>query len=177
MTGRWTVLVVLLILGSVTAVSSRPETSPEQTSGASSVEQANVLVDAPIRRLGGSRASVQAQLGPPSSVRTEDFANRHDPGQRDQIHTLTYQGLVIRLYNVVAFKKEMLLSVRMTQNYPALLPELIGQHERAIISSLGSPTILAGEVWEYQDAEGNDQMRIEFKDSVVVAVEWNYYVD
>lgn len=177
MTRRWTGLVVLLILGTIPAVSGRPETIPERKSGASSIEQVKALVEAPIQRLGRSRASMQAALGPPAAVRTEQVANPHEPSQMDQIHTLTYPGLVIRLYDVVAFKKEMLLSVRMTQNYPGLLPELMGQNERTIISALGPPTISGREVWEYKDDEGNDQVRVEFKDAVVVAVEWNYYVD
>jgi len=177
MTRRWTGLVVLLTFATVPADSGRPETTAERKSGASSVEQVKALVEAPIQRLGRSRASVQAALGSPSSVRIEQVANPHLPSQVDQIHTLTYPGLVIRLYDVVAFKKEMLLSVRMTQNYPGPLPDLIGQTERAIISSLGPPTISGGTVWEYHDDEGNDQVRVEFKDSVVVAVEWNYYVD
>lgn len=177
MTGRWTALVVLLILGMVPAISGGPAITPEQESGPSAVEQVKVLIKAPIRRLGQSRASVQATLGPPSSVWKEEVANPHDPRQTDQVHTLTYPGLVIRLYDVVVFKKEILLSVRMTQNHPGLLPDFIGQTETAINSSVGSPTISGGEVWEYHDEEGNNQVRIEFKDAVVVAVEWNFYLD
>lgn len=177
MTGRWICLVVLLILAMIPAVSGRPETTPGRQSDVSSVEQVNALIEAPIQRLGRSRASVQATLGPPSSVRTEQIANPHNPGQTDQIHTLTYPGLIFRLYDVVTLNKELLLSVRMTHNRPGLLPELIGQNEKAILSSLGSPTISGGEVWEYHDDEGNDQVRVEFRNSVVVAVEWNYYVD
>lgn len=161
----------------VPAVLAGPETSPGQESGALPTAQVKALIDAPIRRLGQSRASVQATLGPPSSVWKEEVANPHDPKQTDQVHTLTYPGLVLRLYDVVLFKKEILLSVRMTRNHPGLLPDLIGQNEKAIISSLGSPTISGGEVWEYHDEEGNNQVRIEFKDAVVVAVEWNFYLD
>jgi hypothetical protein len=177
MTGRRTALVVLLILGMAAAVSGRPETTPEQQSRPSAVEQVKVLVEAPIRGLGRSRDSIQAALGPPSSVRKEEVTNPHDPRQTDQVHTLTYPGLVIRIYDVVVFKKEILLSVRMTQNHSRLLPDLIGQNEKAIIASLGSPKTSGNEVWEYHDEEGNDQVRIEFKDAAVVAVEWNYYLD
>lgn len=60
---------------------------------------------------------MQAALGQPASVRMEQIANSHDPSQTDQIHTLTYPGFVIRLYDAVAFKKRKGTGLLLGANY------------------------------------------------------------
>ncbi len=142
----------------------------------------NELVNAPLKNLGENLASVQSKLGTPSALSTERLRNRHDPNQTDQIHTLTYKGLVVRIYDVPAFKKEMLLTVRLAENRPGLLPELIGQSEKAIKDKFGDPTGVEGAIYKYVpvynvDEPGEDVVKIQFNNSSVSSVEWNYYVD
>jgi hypothetical protein len=76
----------------------------------------------------------------------------------------------------------MLLSVRLTENCPGVLPELIGQSEKAIKAKFGDPRRVNGAVFEYMpvyniEEPGEDVIKIEFNNSVVSAVEWAYYVD
>jgi hypothetical protein len=149
----------------------------KQNTASLSVKYSSELVAAPIKKLGETRGSVEAKLGPPLAVTVERVPNAHTPTQIDEIQTLTYQGLLIRVYKVVELGKEMLLSVRMTQNHPKVLPDLIGRYRKDIVSSFGSPQNAKGEAWEYDDMERHDSVRIEFKGAVVGAVQWDYYVD
>jgi hypothetical protein len=140
------------------------------------------LVSAPLKNLGENLTSVQSKLGTPSALNTERLTNRHNPKQTDQIHTLTYKGLVVRIYDVPSFKKEMLLTVRLTENRPGLLPELIGQSEKTIKDTFGDPTSVDGAIFKYMpvynvDEPGEDVVKIQFNNSIVSFVEWNYYVD
>lgn len=177
---RWSALVVLLILGTAPVVSCTWQESRRQAS-ARYIDQVNALVNAPMKEFGKGRNAIQAKLGVPSSITTKQFANRHDPKQIDLIHTLSYRGLVIWIYDVVAFKKEMIASVRMTENRPGLLPELIGKNERAIKAMFGVPHRKTGTVFEYtpiyDDEPGDDVVMIEFRNSIVEAVEWDFYLD
>ena len=177
---HWTGILVLLILGTVLVVSCTREESRRRATS-SHIEQVNALVNAPMKQFGKGRSAIQAKLGAPSSATSRQYQNRHDPTQIDLIHTLSYQGLVIRIYDVVAFKKEMLGSVRMTRNRPGILPELIGKDERAIKAMFGVPHRKKGTLFEYNpvydDEPGEDVVVIEFRNSIVEAVEWDFYLD
>ncbi len=140
-------------------------------------EFSNQHVAAPMNELGESRDSVQTKLGLPLAVKVERIPNAHIPTQTDEIQTLIYQGVSIRIYKVVELGKEMLLSVRMTQNHPEALPDLIGRDRKDILSSFGVPVVVKSEVWKYEAGETKTSMQIEFEGAMVVAVQWDYYVD
>jgi hypothetical protein len=147
-------------------------------------DKVNALINMPIKHFGNSRSSVQAKLGAPSNVKTEPFTNWHNPEQIDYIHTLHYPGLDIMLYDVAAYQKEFLISVRMTKNYPDLFPTLIGKNKKNIESMLGPPHIRDVTVFKYfqqMDVEslidGEDEVKIEFQNSIVKAVQWYFYID
>ncbi len=170
----------LLILYILSVISCHRETPAERK--AAFIKHINELISAPMKNLGESPSSVQSKLGPPSIISTEQLTNRHNPKQIDQIHTLTYKGLVVRIYDVPSFKKEMLLTVRLTENRPGLLPELIGQDEKTIKEKFGDPTSVDGAIFKYipvynVDDPGEDIVKIQFNNSIVSSVGWFYYVD
>ena len=156
------------------------ETTSRQTEN--NIARINELVHAPIKQIGENNQSVQAILGTPSSSVTEQLTNRHDPKQKDQIHTLTYKSLIVRIYSAPSINKEMLLSVRLTENRPGVLPELIGQTMKSITERFGEPMSKDGNIFKYipvynVDEPGQDVVKIEFNNSLVSAIEWDYYVD
>ncbi|MCJ7547957.1 MAG: hypothetical protein MUP30_14265 [Deltaproteobacteria bacterium] len=175
-------LIILLLNVSIEKIKPQKKELPknEQMFG-SYIERLNTMVNAPMKEFGKGRTAIQAKLGAPSSVTTEQIINRHDPKQIDLIHTLSYRGLVIRIYDVVALGRELLASVRMTDNRPDILPELIGKNERDIRVMFGDPDIKKGTLFKYapiyHDEPGGDVVRIEFRNSVVVAVQWDFYLD
>lgn len=158
------------------------EKSTSRQSDEVNIERVNELVNTPIKQLGESTHSVQAILGTPSTSVVDQLANRHNPKQKDQIYTLTYKSLVVRIYDATSIKKEMLLSVRMTENQPGVLPELIGKTEKFIKDQFGEPQSKDINTFKYIpvyniDEPGEDVVKIEFKNSLVSAVEWDYYTD
>ena len=178
--GRRAVSISLLMFSILSVISCNRQTPAERN--ALYVKQVNDLVNSAIKRLGENRHSVQSILGAPSASSTEQIRNQHNPKQTDQIRTLTYRGLVVRIYDVPAFNKEMLLSVRMTENMPGVLPDLIGKSEKTINAKFGDPIRTKGTVFEYIpvyniDEPGEDIVKIEFSNSIVSAIEWFYYVD
>ncbi len=154
---------------------------PQGPLGTSFTENLRVLAGIPVQQFGRSTAAMTAKLGPPLSMRSKDVSNKHEPSQIDRIKTFNYKGLVVSIYDVVIYKKEILLSVRMTKNRPGVLPVLIGKDEKSIKTKYGNPDRVERHIHEYVLADyedtGIDRICIEFRNSSVVAVEWNYYVD
>jgi hypothetical protein len=143
------------------------------------VEEINAIAAAPRKILGNSRSSIREKIGPWSSIKIENVANRHAEGWIDNIYTLTYDGLVLSVYDVVAWKKEMLIAVSMTKNRPNLLPELIGKTEAAIIKRFGPPVRASQETIEYFTVgdEFNDVLKVKLRHKIVAEVEWVYSID
>jgi hypothetical protein len=142
--------------------------------------EVNVLIEAPRRALGNSRGSIQEKLGPWSSIKTEKIPNHHEETWIDNIYTITYDGLVLHVYDVVAWEKEMLTAVSMTKNCSKALPQFTGRTKDAITEKFGSPARATEEAMEYipvLDSEGEDVVRFKLRDRIVVAVEWMYYID
>jgi hypothetical protein len=142
-----------------------------------SPEAAN-LVMAPIRAMGQSRESIKEKLGPWISLETKTITNRHEVGQNDKTYTVKYDGLILTLYEVVKVKKEMLVSVRMTKNYPRILPELIGL-KRGVVETRFGASKPGGETYKYalQDGIGENSVICKFDGDTLVQVEWSYYLD
>ncbi len=144
-------------------------------------EDVRALVRAPLQKLGTCYKDISGVVGQPVSLSSEEIPNTHQPSQIDRITTIRYDGLVIRTYEVSVGGKEMLLSVRMTRNRPGILPLLIGASEKSIKATYGGPRYLKGNMFVYVlddvDDTGEDAVNIEFENSLVVAVEWNFYVD
>jgi hypothetical protein len=143
--------------------------------------QINALLKTTIEKLGNSRSSVTAAIGKPLSISSEFVANPKAPLQDDRIHTLTYDGITIWIYQAAANNKETLLSVRMTKNRKEFLPELIGKSKEYIIATFGQPTSFREGKFKYEsldeDESGLGILELEFKNSSVDAVDLTYYID
>ena len=141
----------------------------------------NELLKATIEKVGNSRSSVATQIGKPLSISTEFVANPNEPLQDDRIHTLTYDGIIIWIYQAAEHNKEKLLSVRMTKNRKEVLPELIGKSKEYVISKFGQPTSINEGKTRYDslddDESGLGVIELEFENSSVDAVELTYYLD
>jgi len=141
----------------------------------------NALLKATIDKLGNSRSSVTNMIGKPLSMSSEFVANPNAPLQDDRIHTLTYDGIIIWIYQTAANSKERLISVRMTKNRKEFLPELIGKSKEFIIATFGQPTSFGEDKFKYdsldEDESGLGILELEFKNSSVDAVDLTYYID
>jgi len=173
---------VLLLMVHIHVSDAADEVKPPLGTRESSIaENVRALISAPAQHLGKSAATIVAALGKPLSISSEDTPNKHQPSQIDRIKTITYEGLVISIYDVVAYEKEMLLSVRMTRNRPGILPALIGEDENAIKANYGNSEHVRGTIHDYVLTDGDDtasdMVSIDFNESKVVTVEWSYFVD
>ena len=121
------------------------------------------------------------RLGQPSDLSVADVANRHESGRTDKIHTMNYEGITIQVYEVVAHRKELLLSVGMRANHPGVLPEIVGKDEGAVRAMLGLPFQTRGQDWDYrgkyESEPGEDVLTVRFKKGRVENAEWNFYLD
>jgi len=82
------------------------------------------LVWAPVDNIGETREAIQKKLGLWISLETKEVENLYDSNQTDTVYILNYSGLILRIYE--AASRDILVVVTMTQNYPGILPELIG---------------------------------------------------
>jgi hypothetical protein len=150
----------------------------EQTAPESHIQEINSLAMAPRDNLGDSRESIKMKLGPWISLETKEAVNRHDPEQMDNYYFLNYNGLVIII--IEASAREMLLDVTMTQNYPGMLPELIGLNRETVESRFGPANQPEEKYLKYtavDDGYSQDTVSFIFEQDVVVSVEWSYYID
>jgi hypothetical protein len=150
----------------------------EQTTPESHVQEINSLAMAPREILGDSRESIKMKLGPWISLETKQAENRHDPEQMDNYYILNYNGLIIII--IEASAREMLLDIAMTQNYPGILPELIGLNRETIELRFGPANQPEGKYLKYtavDDGYSQDTVGFIFEQDVVVSVEWSYYID
>jgi hypothetical protein len=171
---------LLFVLSFVVISEERAQANQEEGT-AGYISPINALLKTTIDKVGNSRSSVAAKVGRPLAITTEFIADPDTPLQDDRIHTLTYDGIIIWIYQAAASKKEKLLSVRMTKNRKELLPELIGKSKEYILSVFGQPASLDENRIEYDslddDESGLGVIELEFKNSSLDAIELTYYID
>lgn len=176
-------LVIFILLFAMSLVANAEDhfQSIQEETAAKYTNTINALLKTTIDKLGNTRSSVTAKIGKPESISSEFIADPDEPLQDDIIHTLTYDGIIIWIYQSAVSNKEKLLSVRMTKNRKELLPELIGKTKEDIISIFGQPTSLRGEKFKFEslddDESGLGILELEFNNSSVDAVELTYYID
>jgi hypothetical protein len=151
----------------------------EQNSPALSHQEINSLLISPIKNIGQNCKSVKTKLGTWISLKTKTIANQHEVGQIDRLHTIKYDGLILTLYEVVKYKKEMLISVKMVKNYPGILPELIGMKKEDFKSRFGAAVHVEGNAYKYavQDEIGENSVSFKFENNILVGIDWSYYLD
>ena len=154
-----------------------PTAQEQQPSGA----RAEDYVLGPRNYLGHSRASIIAQLGPPTRQSFRRVQNLHDPQQTDFIHTLEYDGLQVTTYEVPAFGKEFLFSVDVSRDYPSITSGLsFGMTEAQLIEKAGLPSARQPSVLEYTPSgEESDKAVLEarFASGRLVRLTWSFFLD
>jgi len=172
-------LIHLFVLSSVVIAEEHVQAIQEGTA-IKSTGPINALLKTTSDKIGNSRSDVAAKIGKPLSISTEFIDNPNEPLQDDRIHTLTYDGIIIWMYQTATNNKERLLSLRMTKNIREKLPELIGKSKEYIISTFGQPSSITEGKFKYdsldEDKSGLGFMELEFKNSSVDAVELTYYI-
>jgi hypothetical protein len=143
-----------------------------------SFKNINDLLMVPIKSIGQSRKLIKSKLGPWVSLETKAIASEYVNGL-DKAYTIKYDGLILGIYEVAKSKKEMLIFVKMTKNYPQILPELIGLKKEMVESSVKQKMHLNGGVYRYSahDDIGENSIICKFKNDVLIEIEWSYYVD
>lgn len=175
---RARIILLMLCAGAVVSCAVTASVEPRRVTP----EERRQFVDLPRDHLGESRSAVRAVLGEPDWEILEPVANRHYPEHTDQLHTLYYPGLVIRILEATLSPGgDLLISVRMSENRTNVLPPLIGLTTREITSTYGLPSRTDGHAFEYanieEPQEGEDFVSIRFDKGAVAEVEWNFYVD
>jgi hypothetical protein len=172
---------ILIFVTTFAVIAEEHVQATQETSAGKYTSPADALLKATLDKFGNSRSSVVARIGKPLSMSSEFIAKADKPLQDDMVHTLTYDGIVIRIYHSAAINKEKLLSLRMTKNRKELFPELIGKSEKDVIAAFGQPTSIREGKIEYDTEEENESglgvIELEFKNSSVVAVELTFYID
>lgn len=151
----------------------------EEEKTKSVAERISLLMNAPIESIGQSRETIKAKLGPWRTLTVDNVPNRHDPNQVDSVYDIGYDGLMLKVYKVGGFQKEMLVIVRMTKNYPGILPQLIGLQQNAIELRYGPGVRTEDQKLEYtvEDDFGVNSVSFVLGDGKVAAVQWAYYTE
>ena len=172
-------LIHLFVLSSVVNAEEHVQAIQEGTA-IKSTGPINAFLKTTSDKVGNSRSEVTAKIGKPLTISTEFIDNPNEPLQDDRIHTLTYDGIIIWIYQTAANNKERLLSLRITKNIREKLPELIGKSKGYIISTFGQPSSITEGKIKYdsldEDKSGLGFIELEFKKSSVDAVELTYYI-
>lgn len=92
----------------------------QQAADGVSQQEADTPVEAFFRfgpvEMGRSRESVRRALGAADSTAASVVANRHDASVNDSVFTLHYGGLAVEIYRASYDGKELLTSLRITDN-------------------------------------------------------------
>lgn len=124
-------------------------------------------------------AALRDALGRPDSVRVEEVANRHAPGQTDSIFTLRYPGLVAEYYRVHG--RDLLMAVRVTESRHLAGERIrIGMEWSRARRVLGEPRREEGGTYSYVcgSCKGAEEpVFVEVREGRVTAIVFTYYVD
>jgi hypothetical protein len=144
---------------------------------------AKLLLLAPQKAVGVERAKIEARLGRPLSVGTDVLPRRDDQDAADQVITLDWQDVRIRLYEASSTHTVSLIGVTTTKDLPGLdTPVGIGSDRGTILRELGGPAYEDKDQIIYAlrqdgDEQPNDTMRFVFKDDRVAGIDWTFRME
>jgi len=129
--------------------------------------------------LGKRRAEIVGHLGNPEKSTVRRVRNLHDPGKTDQIFTLNYPGLMVKIYRVSEDGREMITDVVVTGTQYRLKEGLsVGSPLTLVQKRLGSATTRKSGYVEYQSEDSApSQVRFYHKEGKITKVAWGFYVD
>lgn len=126
-----------------------------------------------------TRAEILEHYGPPNRTEVKLVRNIHYPTFLDRIHTLYYDGLVIKTYEAVLPGQEFVIAIFLSGNkYPLVGGLSIGMTGAHIIRTLGRPTIATDSLLIYDEMHtGEGRVCFKMDGDVVRNILWEYYFD
>jgi hypothetical protein len=131
--------------------------------------------------IGRNIEDIKSTLGKPLSEVVENINNLHDQEQIDQIHTLKYTGLEIKVHHVNYIEPyDLIIEVTIDDDsfYPMKYGLKIGSSKQDVMSLLGKPLKANGDVM-YQIEEGDTYPTVtfHFDNGILKKVKWEWYPD
>ncbi len=170
----------LLVLGGCARVDSRnPAVRPM---GAASVELQTVL-DVMLRPATQTAAAdLLASLPRPAETTVVKVTNPHNPRVRDELVTLAFDGLAVRVYHVAETAQRFPVEVDVTGAGHATDAGLrVGLSASATRDLLGDPTQIRGDRWFYEvmddPAAAPYELVLDLRGGTIQRMSWRAYLD
>jgi hypothetical protein len=128
---------------------------------------------------GDVRAMLEKLL-PPSRISKQPIPNTHWPAQIDTIRTLHYPGLEIIVYHVSASRRDIVRTIRVSDDDWATRDGLSVGLSRAQVRTIkGEPDRLENDKWIYEvgDVLTWTTLHVDFEGDHVASLAWHYYID
>jgi len=144
---------------------------------------AKLFLATPRDNVGINRAKLEARFGRPLGVGTDYIPSPTNAGAKDNVVTLEWPELRIRLHVSSATNVVSLIGVTTTADVLKLdSPIHIGLDRGTVLRELGGPLYEDGDqivysLKEESDDLPNDTVRLVFKDDRVVGIDWTYPLD
>jgi len=141
---------------------------------------AKLFLTKPRTEVGINRAKLEARFGPPMGIGTDYVPSPTNAGTKDNVVTLEWPDLRVRLYVASATSIVSLLGVTTTSDVLKLdSPVHVGVDRGTVLRELGGPLYEDGDQIVYSLKEDgddlpNDTVRLVFKDDHVVGIDWTY---
>ncbi len=141
---------------------------------------AKLFLTTPRHDVGINRAKLEARFGRPLEVGTDYIPSPTDPGAKDNIVTLEWPELRVRLYVSSGTNTVSLLGVTTTSDVLELdSPVHIGVDRGTVLRELGGPLFedadqIVYSLKEESDDAPGDTVRLVFRDDRVVGIDWTY---
>jgi hypothetical protein len=141
---------------------------------------AKLFLTTPLENVGINRAKLEARFGRPSGIGTDYVPSPTHDGAKDNVVTLEWPELRVRLYVSSATNVVSLLGVTTTADVLELdSPVHIGVDRGTVLRELGGPLYedenqIVYSLKEESDELPNDTVRLVFKDDRVVGIDWTY---
>ena len=141
---------------------------------------AKLFLMTPLENVGINRAKLEARFGRPSGIGTDYVPSPTQAGAKDNVVTLEWPELRVRLYVSSATNVVSLLGVTTTADVLKLdSPVHIGVDRGTVLRELGGPLYeddnqIVYSLKEESDELPNDTVRLVFKDDRVVGIDWTY---
>jgi len=144
---------------------------------------AKLFLATPRENVGIDRAKLEARFGRPLGIGTDYLPSPTKAGAKDNVVTLEWPELRVRLYVSSATHAVSLLGVTTTSDVLDLAsPVHIGVDRATVLRELGGPLFedadqIVYSLKEESDDLPNDTVRLVFRDDRVVGIDWTYPLD
>ncbi len=126
-------------------------------------------------RLGKNIAEIKANLGPPSSEKVEKIKVPPTPGQSEEIHRLSYDGLMVEVDKLTgsAARESLIRLVISNDKYKTKLGLKVGSPQEDVKRVLGEPWGVVRGALIYEEDIGG--LTFYIQNSVVQKIQWEWY--